>query len=394
MNELKKYAEMKANKQKEMTDLVEKVKLEERAMTDEENALFDQLEKDIQAINDTVEKINKSRKLTEEDSANNNNGNEAKPKSEEERAIEVEKRELEAFGKYIRNEVLEERAGEVQFQKGTNGAIIPKTIANKIIMTAYNVSPILEKCTPYNTKGKLSIPVYGADDSGNDITVEYAEDFKELTEKAGKFTSVDLDDYLIGALAKLGNSLINNTDIDLANIVINIISDYIRRFLEGQILKGSDKITGCKDIKRIHEVETPVITYDDLVKLKNKVIQAFRKGSIWVMNQDTETAVELIKDGNDNPIFQPDPTGEFDGKILGYPVYVSDNMDGIEAGKRPIIFGNFSGVALKKSKDLEIQVLRELYATQHATGIVAWLEADAKVEHLQKLSALDVKMGG
>lgn len=394
MNELKKYAEMKANKQKEMTDLVEKVKLEERAMTDEENALFDQLEKDIQAINDTVEKINKSRKLTEEDSANNNNENDTKPKSEEERAIEVEKRELEAFGKYIRNEVLEERAGELQFKKGTNGAIIPTTIANKIIMTAYNVSPILEKCTPYNTKGKLSIPVYGADDSGNDITVDYAEDFTALTEKAGKFTSVDLDDYLIGALAKIGNSLINNTDIDLANIVINIISDYIRRFLEGQILKGSSKITGCKDITRIHEVDTPVITYDDLVKLKNKVIQAFRKGSIWVMNQDTETAVELIKDGNDNPIFQPDPTGEFDGKILGYPVYVSDNMDGIEAGKRPIIFGNFSGVALKKSKDLEIQVLRELYATQHATGIVAWLEADAKVEHLQKLSALDVKMGG
>ena len=66
-------------------------------------------------------------------------------------------------------------------------------------------------------------------------------------------------------------------------------------------------------------------------------------------------------------------------------------MAGIEAGKRPIIFGNFSGIALKKSKDLELQILKEKYATQHATGIVAWLEADAKVEHLQKLSALDIK---
>lgn len=312
--------------------------------------------------------------------------------TDEERALEVEKRELEDFGNYIRNEVLEKRDETgTQFAKGTNGVIVPTTIANKIIMTAYNVSPILEKCTPYNTNGKLSIPVYGADEKGNDITVEYAEDFKELTEKAGKFTSVDLDSYLIGALAKLGNSLINNTDIDLANIVINIMADYIRRFLEGQILNGSSKITGCKDITKIHEVSTPAITYDDLVKVKNKVIQAFRKGSIWVMNQDTETAVELIKDANDNPIFQPDPTGEFDGKVLGYPVYVSDNMPDIETGKRPIIFGNFSGVALKKSKDLEIQILRELYATQHATGIVAWLEVDAKIENLQKLSALEVK---
>lgn len=390
MKDLKKYAELKAEKQKEMSDLVDKVKTEERAMTPEEDELFTQLEKEIKAINDTVAKINKSRQLTEDDNAKQEDEDEDMKMTEEERALELEERELEEFGRYIRNEVLDIRAEGTQFAKGTNGVIIGTTIANKIIMTAYNVSPILEKCTPYNTNGKLSIPVYGKDENGTDITVEYAEDFKELTEKAGKFTSVDLDSHLIGALAKLGNSLINNTDIDLANIVINIIADYIRRFLEGQILNGSDKITGCKDITRIHKVATPAITYDDLVKVKNKVIQAFRKGSIWVMNQDTETEIELIKDGNDNPIFLPDPTGEFDGKVLGYPVYVSDSMAGIEAGARPIIFGNFSGVALKKSKDLEIQVLRELYATQHATGIVAWIEADAKVEHLQKLSALDI----
>lgn len=389
-NELKKYAEMKADKQKEMTDLVEKVKSEERAMTPEEDELFNQLEKDIQAINDTVAKINKSRQLTEDDSNDNTNEKEEKKMSEEERAMEIEQRDIEDFAKYIRGEFVEQRA-DGDFGKGKAGAVIPTTIANKIIMTAYNMSPILEKCTPYNTKGKLSIPVYGKDSKGNDITVSYAEDFTDLVEKAGAISSVDLDDYLIGALAKLGNSLINNTDIDLVNMVINIIAEYVKIFLEGQILNGSDKITGCKDITKIHEVATPAITYDDLVKLKNKVIQSFRKGSIWVMNQDTETAIELIKDANDNPIFVADPTGEFDGKVLGYPVYVSDNMAGIEAGKRPIIFGNFSGIALKKSKDLELQILKEKYATQHATGIVAWLEADAKVEHLQKLSALDIK---
>lgn len=392
MNDLKKLAEQKADKQKEMADLVETVKKEERAMTEEENKLFDELEKEITAINDTMEKINKSRNLVEDKDPENAPASKEEDLENQQRALE--ERDLEAFGRYIRNEVLEERAGETQFTKGANGVIIPTTIANKIIMTAVNVSPILEKCTTYNTKGKLSIPVYGADSSGNDITVDYAEDFTALTEKAGKFTSVDLESYLIGALAKIGNSLVNNTDIDLANIVINIIAEYVRIFLEGQILKGSDsKIQGCKGITKKVEVATPAITYDDLVKLKNSVIQAYRKGSIFVMNQDTETAIELIKDGNDNPIFTPDPTGEFNGKILGYPVYVSDNMDGIEAGKRPIIFGNFSGVALKKSKDLEIQVLRELYATQHATGIVAWLECDAKIEHLQKLAALDVNAG-
>ena len=216
-----------------------------------------------------------------------------------------------------------------------------------------------------------------------------------LVEKAGKFTSVTLKDYLIGALAKIGNSLINNTDIDLVNVVINIIAEYVKLFLEGEVLNGTTgKITGCSGIPASQTVESEVagvISYDDLVKVKNKVIQSFRKGSIWVMNQDTQTVLETMKDGNDRPIFVPDPTGEFDGMVLGYPVYVSDNKEGIAEGKSPITFGNFSGIALKTSKSLEIQVLREKYATQHATGVVAWLECDAKIEHLQKLSKLTIK---
>ena len=393
MNSLKKYAEMKASKQKEMSDLVDKVEKEEREMTPEENELFDQLEKDIQNINVTVEKINKSRKLTEEDK-NDNKEEEGKEMTDEQRALEVEEREIKEFASFIRNDILNERAEDNTFSQGSNGVIIGTTIANKIITTAVNMSPILEKATKYNVKGNLEIPVYGKGEKDSDITVDYGEDFNELVEKAGKFTSVSLKDYLIGALAKIGNSLVNNTDVDLVNIVINIIAEYVKIFLEKEALNGTDdKIQGCRDIKQVLELDSPVITYDDLVKLKNKVIQTFRKGSIWVMSQETETALEILKDANDRPLFVPDPTGEFDAMVLGYPVYVSDNMPNIEAGKKPIIFGNFSGLALKTTKELEIQVLREKYATQHATGVVAWLQADIRVEHYQKLATLSIKAG-
>ena len=98
-----------------------------------------------------------------------------------------------------------------------------------------------------------------------------------------------------------------------------------------------------------------------------------------------------MKDANERPLFVPDQTGEFDGLVLGYPVYVSDAMVEIGAGTEPIVFGNFSGLALKSTKELEIQVLREKYATQHATGVVAWLQADIKIEHYQKLSKLKIK---
>lgn len=393
MENKKSLEEQKNEKLTQMDNLLNSVKSEERAFTDEEQKLFDELKTEIEAINKTMEAFEANRELVDEEKKEEKK--EEENMEEEKRTLEVEQRDVENFAKFIRDEVLnEERAGESQFSKGSNGVIIPTTIANKIIMTAHNMSPILEKATKYNTKGNLEIPVYGANNA-DDITVSYGEDFTDLVEKAGKFSSITLKDYLIGALAKIGNSLINNTDVDLVNIVINIIAEYIKIFLEGEVLNGtSNKITGCSDIPAEQTVETEVagvISYDDLVKTKNKVIQTFRKGSMWVMNQDTQNVLETMKDANDRPLFVPDPTGEFDGMVLGYPVYVSDEHEGIAEGKSPITFGNFSGIALKTSKNLEIQVLREKYATQHATGVVAWLECDAKVEHVQKLSKLTIK---
>jgi HK97 family phage major capsid protein len=81
--------------------------------------------------------------------------------------------------------------------------------------------------------------------------------------------------------------------------------------------------------------------------------------------------------------------GEFDGYVLGYPVEVSDNMKEIGAGNDVVYLGDYSGLALKQRDDaIEMEVLREKYATQHALGINAWVEFDAKVENRQKIAKL------
>ena len=68
-------------------------------------------------------------------------------------------------------------------------------------------------------------------------------------------------------------------------------------------------------------------------------------------------------------------------------VYVSDNVAPFgTAGAEVIFYGDFSGLAVKESEKPEIQVLTETFATQHAIGIVAWGEVDAKVEDTQKIA--------
>lgn len=351
----------------QLSTMLDTAKAEQRALTDEETNKFDEVEKE---INEIKEKIEREDKRNDMDN------------------IEVMREDSKNFVQYIKN-VLENRA-DANLTVGKNGAIIPNTIANKIIMTAYDQCSILKDATKYNTKGTLTIPKYSAD-GGTDVTMAYADEFVELESKIGKFSGIELGNYLAGALSILSKSLVANTDISLEAKVIEIMSLVIARFMEKECLYGTDgKVEGLKGVtQKVTAGSATTITVEDLVKVKNKVKKQFRAKAKWIMSNETLTAIELIKDGEDRFVFREDLTGEYDGYILGYPVEVSDNMKDIGAGNDVIFFGDFSGLALKQRNDaLELNVLRERYATQHAIGINAWLEFDAKVENEQKISKL------
>jgi HK97 family phage major capsid protein len=351
----------------QLSALLDTAKMEKRELTDEENTKFDELEREIKEINSKIEREDKKNTMENK---------------------EVIREESKKFVQYIRN-VLENRA-DANLTVGNNGAIIPHSIAKKIIMTAYDMSSILKDATKYNTKGALTIPKYGAD-NGTDVAMAYADEFVELESKIGKFDGVELGNHLAGALAVISKSLVANTDIDLEGKIIEVMALAVSRFAEKECLYGTTgKVDGLKGVTLQHTcASATAITAEDLIKLKNKVKKQFRKNAKWIMSNDTLTAIELLKDGDDRFIFREDMNGEFDGYVLGYPVEVSDNMKEIATKTDVIYFGDFSGLALKQRDDaLELNVLREKYATQHAVGINAWLEFDAKVENVQKIAKL------
>ena len=359
--------ERRVDLETQMSSIIATAKAEKRSLTSTEETEFAKCENEIREIDETIEREENKMSNTE--------------------IREIEQRESKQFVDYIRGAI--ENRAEGNLATTNNGAIIPKTIANKVIKKAYDMSSILKSATKYNTKGNLSIPVYNEGDDG--IAMAYSNEFAELESKSGNFTSIDLGNFLAGALCKISKSLVANTDIDLENTVVNLMAEAIARFQERELLKGTDgKVEGLRGVELQHKcASASVITADDLIRVKNKVKKQFRSGAKWIMSNDTLTAIELLKDKNDRFIFREDVNGEFDGYVLGYPVEVTDNMDDIGSSKDVIFFGDFSGLALKQRSDaLELQVLREKFATQHCIGVCAWLEFDAKVEHKQKIAKM------
>ena len=295
-----------------------------------------------------------------------------------------------AFEAHIRGVVLNERDN---MTKAANGAVIPTTIANKIIAMVYNICPILERSTKYNVKGKLVVPYY--DETSHAITVTYATEFEELSSNVGAFDKIELDGFLAGTLTLISRSLINNAQFNIVDFVVERMAYAIKRFIEDQLLNGytgtgaASGVVGLSGLTNsITAAATNAITADEVVRLHDKIKDDFQANAIWIMSPATRTALRTLKSTTGYYLLNDDISTPFGTTLLGKPVYVSDNMPDMAAGKTAIYYGDMRGLATKFSEEMSIEVLREKYATQHAVGVVGWLEFDSKVEDAQKIAKL------
>lgn len=378
---LKELLEKKKEKQNEMLKLVNKADGEERAMTEDEIKQFEDAEAEVRALDANIEAVKKAREIEFEDPEDKGEGEKRTQEEAEERAFE----------RFIRSESAEERA-DVNWTKGSNGALIPTTIANRIIETVKDVCPIWERCEHFNIGGDLTFPVY--DESEQKITMEYAEEFSTLVSTAGKFTSKTLKGYLAGCLTKISRSLINNSAFPIVNYVIGKIAEAVSLWLEREMLIGTaGKIEGMSTISQTVTTESSVAVHaDELIDLQEEIPDLFQANAIWIMNKSTRKAIRKLKDGDGNYLLNKDLTSTWGYTLLGKPVYCSDAMPEIEAGKTTIIYGDPTGLYAKISEDVEIQMLLEKFADEHAIGVVAWMEADAKVIEPQKLANMKMKV--
>lgn len=315
----------------------------------------------------------------------------------------VEELESRAFADFLRGAITQMRSDPAaqNFTVANNGAVIPTSIANRIIEQVREMCPIFAGAEIYNAQGTIQIPVYGpkADaDSGNpahDITVAYGEDFQELTADAGAFTSVDLGGYLMGALTLIGQTLINNSQLDITSFAIRHMAAQIALFLEKECLTGTGEshkhMTGALSTPNTLKAgSTSAITTDNLIDLQAMIPQAYQANAVWTLNPNTFTYVRKLKYSDGRYILQENLTGAFPYTLLGKPVHLSDNMPGMASGNKAVLYGDYSGLAINIHEGVSAQVLREKYATQHAIGIVAWFEMDSKVVDAQKLATLEM----
>ena len=158
-----------------MTNIVNTAKAENRAVNEEEAKQFNDCEAEIKKIENTIEMEKKMENLENK-----------KPMPV--MTDEAKKDEIADI-----NMIKDIKNSDTPVTYGENGAIVPKTIAQRIISKVYATCPILERADKYNIRGTFSIPY----ESSDTIEMSYTDEFDDDEDsKKVVIASINLADYL------------------------------------------------------------------------------------------------------------------------------------------------------------------------------------------------------
>lgn len=106
--------------------------------------------------------------------------------------------------------------------------------------------------------------------------------------------------------------------------------------------------------------QTTSVIYDDLVDLEHSVDPVYRAGAGvgYMLHDSSLKVVRKIKDTQGRPIFVPgyeqgNPGGAPD-RLLGRPIFISQEMPTMAANAKSILFGDFSRYMIREVMDLTL----------------------------------------
>ena len=146
--DLKKLSERRVELMARLEGMVSTCQMETRAFNEEERASYSKILDEVRSIDATLDAAEQGQALSQVERR-------AAAAEETHTQEELENRAFECYVRGIAPEL--ETREAVNMTVGDNGAVIPTSIANKIIGMVKEISPLYQRATHYNVGGNLTI---------------------------------------------------------------------------------------------------------------------------------------------------------------------------------------------------------------------------------------------
>lgn len=369
---------------------------EERPLTDEEAARYEELEGKLEMARKSAELRSRQRAYTSpvrNDLHVNVAGADEDPQER-------------AFENYLRSGEPQSELGEFRAQStGTNtagGYTVPRGFRAKLIERIKAYGGVAEEAEVLTTSEGNTLDYPTVDDTAN---------IGEIVAEGGTFAAGA--DLVFGTrtltaykyMAGGAGNLPLKVSWELAQDSAFPIAEFVGRKLGERIarLQAVHWVTGTGS-GQPQGIVTPITTsgtittvsYAELLTTFLALDPAYRANAKWLMNDATWGTILGLVDTAGRPIVNPSTDG-ISGTpgpgmtLLGKPVVIDQAMPSKAAAAKFLAFGDLrEAYVIRRVKDVTLVTLNELYAPNGQIGYMAWARADGAV---QNVNAIVVRTG-
>ncbi|AJH63254.1 Phage major capsid protein, HK97 [Bacillus cereus 95/8201] len=343
----KQLEERKQELLSEANEIEESKATEKRSFTPSEQLRQEAILNEIRTINEQIDLKNKTQRNGEIIMNHNQ-----LTKEEETRALE----------QFIRKQDGEELRATTN-PLTTNGApgslTIPTQISKMIVELLSEEAPLFARTknfTPVN--GMLEIL------RERDLGIGgFVGEMKDLPYSDFELDKVTLSQKRVGSAIELSQQLVNDSGIDIVNYSMGILARRLGSTVDNSILMGNNTtefqgIIPEPTIEGITSASSTDFTIDELLDLYNSMHPRYIKGAVFVVSRQAFNKIAKLKNDKNGEYYlvRDVATTGPSYTLFGRPVLVQDNMPSVAAGKRAVLFINFSeGYATMTKKGLNLQ---------------------------------------
>ena len=298
----------------------------------------------------------------------------------------------DAFTRFLRDgksalTVDEYRALQADSPTAGGYLVAPVQFVDALIQAVDNETFIRAKATKFrvDTAAALGAPSLDADPDDADWTAE----IRTGNEDSGmSFGARELHPHPLAKRIKISNKLLRASVQPVDSLAIARLAYKFGITQEKAHLTGHGAgqplglfTASALGISTGRDVSTDntstAITMDGLLNAKYAVKGQYQKVGEWLFHRDGVKMIAKLKDSEGQYLWQPSKREGEPDMLLGRPVNMSEYVPNtFTTGLYVGMFGDFSKYWIADAMDMQVQVLKELYAETNQTGYIGRLESD------------------
>jgi len=363
---IKAQQEVRANLFEQIKDVITSAENEGRGLDSTELEKIDRIEKDIEAAERSIETAEKAESRAVEASAAAKGFLPAEPTNDN-----------DALRSLLKGETRDANF-EMRATVTSSDNLVDRGFADQIFMRMREVGPLLQtsEVISTNTSEDIVFPTFG-----NFSSPAQRAEGVALPESEPTFSSITLGAFKYGALIPVSNTLLNDSSLNIQNIIAEQAANALQFQLNLDHTTGSGSsepngiVTASTDSGITGDAGT--ISADETIQMLYSVDQGYRNQNAGFMAATNMARdLRLLKDGDQRFLYEI-RVGEPD-QVAGYRLVENRHM-AYGDGEKSLLFGDLSQYKIRFAGGIDVASSTDFAFNEDVTTIRVMAKADGDI---------------